>query len=474
MKSQGKGASKKARGDKVQTVKAAGRKPAREEENLSGYLGDGAVVETPADSKEELLRALTRVVIPGASPEVIERVYEAVQERESSVNTYVGEGVAIPHARLDCVEGLHMAVARNWSGYPYGGSTDQPVRIVVLVVGNDTLRDEHVQLLGSIARLLKDAERREDILRATDIRGLRRLLDSATRRKAGRKPRTLSQVLMTHARRMGQELGVTATILTTENQDELRILKNVPGSKSFIVATSSRGLYEAAEKRVQGVLLLPQVPIRRDARIRLVALMALTHGLIRRGDVVAIISGDRAGGLDTLTMLETGREFGRFVTPSGEVSKHVLPAVLERILTLATELSLEGREGKPVGTIFVVGNVEKLADFCEQMVMNPFRGYPEEERNILDPTLAETIKEFASIDGAFVVRGDGVVVSAGTYLKAHREVTLPGGYGSRHRVACAVTDVTDAVAIAVSQSTGEVTMFKNGAVVLSLPRSPQR
>jgi DNA integrity scanning protein DisA with diadenylate cyclase activity len=104
------------------------------------------------------------------------------------------------------------------------------------------------------------------------------------------------------------------------------------------------------------------------------------------------------------------------------------------------------------------------------MVMNPFRGYPEEERNILDPTLGETVKEFAGIDGAFVVRGDGVVVSAGTYLKVTQDVSLPGGYGSRHRVACSITSTTDAVAVSLSQSTGEVTVFKNGAVVLNIPR----
>ena len=172
-----------------------------------------------------------------------------------------------------------------------------------------------------------------------------------------------------------------------------------------------------------------------------------------------------------MTIFEIGREFGRFVTPSGEMSPGVLPGVLERVITLATELSSEGREGRPVGTIFVVGDPETLGAFCQQMVMNPFRGYPEEERNILDPVLAETIKEFAAIDGAFVVRGDGVVTSAGTYLKVSRDVDLPGGYGSRHRVACAITDATNCIAVALSQSTGEVTMFKKGAVVLTLPRS---
>jgi mannitol/fructose-specific phosphotransferase system IIA component (Ntr-type) len=445
-----------------------------QEERLSRFLRPDAVLDLAVDTKDALLRALAEVVVEGASPEVVELIHEGIQERESAVNTYVGEGVAIPHARIDALEGISMALARNHDGFPYGVETDEPVRIVVLVVGQESLHDEHVRVLGAVASVLKDPEVRRKILEATDAESILKILDAPQEKAAPRKARPLSQLLVSHARRIGRELGVTAIIISTESRDDLAVLKRLPGRTDFIVATSSRRLFEDAENVVRRVVRLPSVPLRRDARTRLAALMALTQGMIRRGDVVAVLSGDGAGGLDTMTMLEVGREFGRFVTPSGEIAPGVAPGVLERVITLAADLSREGREGRPVGTIFVVGDPEKLAPFSAQMVMNPFRGYPEEERNILDPTLAETIKEFAAIDGAFIVRGDGVVASAGTYLKVSADVDLPGGYGSRHRVACAITDADDCVAVALSQSTGEVTVFKNGAVVLSLARSAER
>jgi hypothetical protein len=50
--------------------------------------------------------------------------------------------------------------------------------------------------------------------------------------------------------------------------------------------------------------------------------------------------------------------------------------------------------------------------------LNPFYGYKEEDRNILNPFMDETMKEFSSIDGAFIIRGDGVVLSAGSLLQA--------------------------------------------------------
>ncbi|MBI4600328.1 MAG: PTS sugar transporter subunit IIA [Planctomycetes bacterium] len=453
---------------------SAREKPAGQDERLSRYLRPAAVLDLTAGSKDELLQSLAEVVLPDASPDVIQKIYGAIQERESAVNTYVGEGVAIPHARVDCVEGIRLALARNASGFPYGVETDQPVRIVVLVVGHEALTDEHVRVLGEIANALKSEELRRKVLQAPDVQAVIKALDSPDRSAPRRKARPLSQLLLSYARKLGREMGVGASMVLLENADDVALLKRLPGRRSVLVATSSRRVLEEAENVVANAILLPQMPFRREARLRLAALMALTKGLIQRGDVVAFLAGDPAGGLDSMTILEIGREFGRFVSPSGEMAPGLLPGVLERVITIATELSGEGREGRPVGTIFVVGDPDTLGPYCQQMVMNPFRGYPEEERNILDPTLKETVKEFAAIDGAFVVRGDGVVVSAGTYLKVSRDADLPGGYGSRHRVACAITDAVSCVAVALSQSTGEVTVFKKGAVVLSLTRAGAR
>ena len=108
------------------------------------------------------------------------------------------------------------------------------------------------------------------------------------------------------------------------------------------------------------------------------------------------------------------------------------------------------------------------------MVINPFRGYRDEERSILDPSLEETIKEFSTIDGAFVLRGDGVVLSAGAYLRSDKPAgELASGLGARHAAASAITAQTDAVAITLSQSTGRVSLFKSGQLVLSLERAKE-
>jgi DNA integrity scanning protein DisA with diadenylate cyclase activity len=109
-------------------------------------------------------------------------------------------------------------------------------------------------------------------------------------------------------------------------------------------------------------------------------------------------------------------------------------------------------------------NVEK---FSQQLVVNPFGGYKEEDRNVLDPGLQATIKEFSKIDGACLIRGDGVLLSCGAYIKAGTEGdAAEQGYGARHAAAAGISAVTDALAIAVSESTRRISVFRQGRRIM--------
>ncbi|RMD66009.1 hypothetical protein D6833_02055, partial [Candidatus Parcubacteria bacterium] len=170
--------------------------------------------------------------------------------------------------------------------------------------------------------------------------------------------------------------------------------------------------------------------------------------------------------------------FGKFMGPVAiqpQDPQHIPSQVFEAVLNLAVELASQGREGKPVGTIFVVGDHEKVLQFSRQTIFNPFHGYPEEERNILNPQLRETLKEFSALDGAFVIREDGVVLCAGRYLNVALapNVDLPQGLGSRHAAAAGITSVSEAVAIVISESTGDVRVFKNGVIFLEIEKPPR-
>jgi DNA integrity scanning protein DisA with diadenylate cyclase activity len=99
-------------------------------------------------------------------------------------------------------------------------------------------------------------------------------------------------------------------------------------------------------------------------------------------------------------------------------------------------------------------------------VLNPFYGYPEADRNILNPFMDETVKEFSLIDGAFVIRGDGIIESAGTLIYTpNHNIVMPSGFGSRHAAAASISWAAGCIAIAISESTRTVTLFQNGQML---------
>jgi diadenylate cyclase len=99
----------------------------------------------------------------------------------------------------------------------------------------------------------------------------------------------------------------------------------------------------------------------------------------------------------------------------------------------------------------------------------------EADRNSLDPPIREAVKTFAALDGAFIIREDGVVLAAGRYLLSmSRDVKLPMGLGARHSAAASMTSETGAVAITVSQTTGTVRVFREGEIVLELRQRIRR
>lgn len=145
--------------------------------------------------------------------------------------------------------------------------------------------------------------------------------------------------------------------------------------------------------------------------------------------------------------------------------RNVSPKVLQSVLELSVELAREGREGRKVGTIFTVGDEEHVLRYCRSLILDPLCGHSAELKKIDNPGMRETVKELAQLDGAFIVSGDGIVLSAARYLEASSEdVFLPLGLGARHVAAAAISLHTNAVTVVLSTSS-IVLVFDDGEIV---------
>jgi len=141
------------------------------------------------------------------------------------------------------------------------------------------------------------------------------------------------------------------------------------------------------------------------------------------------------------------------------------PDVLESLIELAVAIAREGREGKRVGTLFMLGDENAVLARSRSLILDPLLGHPESARHITDLNLRGTIKELAQLDGGFVVSQAGIVLSACRYLDGiAAEVEVPLGLGSRHIAAANMSAVTKAVGIVVSESS-VVRIFCHGQLV---------
>ena len=144
------------------------------------------------------------------------------------------------------------------------------------------------------------------------------------------------------------------------------------------------------------------------------------------------------------------------------------PRVLEQTIQLAVEIAREGREGRKIGTIFVLGDEEAVLRESRPLILDPLQGHPPEVKKIFDFNMRETTKELAQLDGAFVISADGTVLSAARHLNADSVgISLPLGLGSRHVASAAITLSTRAVAVVVSTSS-VVRVFARGQIVAEI------
>jgi diadenylate cyclase len=240
--------------------------------------------------------------------------------------------------------------------------------------------------------------------------------------------------------------------------------------KKLIQAVVSDSQREVIEAKGIPVLPLPDYDLGRAEKLKIALVSGIARGLYKEGDVVVALLARKPAALpDSILVVTVGQEeddgsFG-FLQAEG-VSAGVMDALIE----LAVSIGVEGWEGRPVGALFVVGDSSTVMEKSRQLTLNPFQGYSEDEKNIMNPDVRHALHAFAVLDGAFIVREDGVVVAAGRYLNfdEEQELDVPLGLGARHMAAAGISRDTESIAIVVSQTSGSVRVFRRGKAALEL------
>mgnify|MGYP006424504333 CR=1 FL=1 len=117
-------------------------------------------------SKTEVMDALIDVLSGHEAISSLEEVREAVFAREEKMSTGVGKGLGLPHAKTPAASGTVAAFATTNGPVDFGAVDDVPVRVLLLLVGPEEHKSQHVKILGRISRLVSRASLRERLLEA--------------------------------------------------------------------------------------------------------------------------------------------------------------------------------------------------------------------------------------------------------------------------------------------------------------------
>jgi len=439
---------------------------------IDRHIAQSRVIDIlSSDFKSALSELLDACKLPTQKRLTKKQLLESLLNREKQMTTYLGHGVCLPHARVPLNRGYMIAIGRCPEGLEYEGQGEyKKVRYLFLLLAAENSRD-YLNSLAAIARVFQDKTNMERLNSAESLVDFRKTVKSVfggDSAKPRRRYSRFNNLILKEAAKIAKGANCSTVLVFGDTfwggVDVGNVFRDF---KTVIIAQGTSDL-TTEKDTIYATLPIRSYSSHRFSQLRSAVLIGLTRGIFSSNERLCCVGGiPQSNQFDSVTVVDIAREFQTMLIQKSQVlPTNVKPEVVERVLAIATELSVEGREGHPVGCLFVLGDADKITAHTKQLILNPFHGYKDEDRNVLNPFMDETVKELSSIDGAFIIRGDGVLISAGTLIHApvHNH-TLPGGLGSRHAAAASITQVEDCLCIVVSGSTGQVTLFRRGEML---------
>lgn len=128
---------------------------------------DGASVGLGASSRKQVLQAMSEMAahVTGLDARTI---FDAVLQRERLGSTGVGQGVAIPHARLSGIDAVTGIFVRTKSPVDFESIDGRPADLIFMLLAPENAGAEHLKALARVSRLLRREDVRQRLRAAPD------------------------------------------------------------------------------------------------------------------------------------------------------------------------------------------------------------------------------------------------------------------------------------------------------------------
>ncbi|KYC54047.1 MAG: DisA bacterial checkpoint controller nucleotide-binding protein [Candidatus Methanofastidiosum methylothiophilum] len=258
-----------------------------------------------------------------------------------------------------------------------------------------------------------------------------------------------------------ENIGADAILVEVDsNKDMEKIQEFISSKKINLFGVSSN---EKIKKKFDKIIYVPGILKKITTRLEFAISAALMQELLKNEDKIIYVGRIDSESHNFIVTRRTNQVNAKGIYELFFSLKNVKTEVIYSVLSIAVQLGRKGKEGKPIGTSFIIGDCGNVMQKSSQITYNPFeRSYV----TINDQGVQNMIKEFSRLDGAFIISGDGKLLAASRYLEAGKDgISLPKGLGARHLSAAWMTKVTDAVAIVLAESDNMIRIFKNGELV---------
>ena len=122
----------------------------------------------PGTTKKEVIDALVDVLEGHEDIDSLDEVRTAIFDREEMMSTGVGKGLGLPHAKTPAATDTVAAFATTDEPVDFGAIDDDPIRLLLLLVGPEDHKSKHIKILGRISRLVSRDSLRERLIEAQE------------------------------------------------------------------------------------------------------------------------------------------------------------------------------------------------------------------------------------------------------------------------------------------------------------------
>jgi mannitol/fructose-specific phosphotransferase system IIA component (Ntr-type) len=151
---------------------------------LRDYVCREAIcTDLQVEDRDEAIRVLLEKFVDGGALAAgeLDEVFGALIKRELLGSTAIGNGVAVPHARMDGLSGIAVGFAQCPQGVEFNALDGAPVYEVFLVIASREHNDEYITVMERITRLVQNQDFRRFVAAARNGAQVLELIDEMDR-----------------------------------------------------------------------------------------------------------------------------------------------------------------------------------------------------------------------------------------------------------------------------------------------------